>query len=234
MVQNEKTLSLGEISSLLMVGTPVEVQLPAFDIYSSPVYTSEIVNRNSEILYLKYPESKGERLDIESERPILVRFSHGDAPYACTCRTLGVYEPLDALMVSYPYRAEPFQRRDFVRIDAVLPVTLTLQEKNQPAVVISAFTANISGGGMLVKLDRELPLYSEVKVVITFPKDHEREREELLFLNAQVYRRIHSSFGFRTSFRFQNTSAASQQQLIRFIFDFQRKIIQSRKHLEDI
>jgi c-di-GMP-binding flagellar brake protein YcgR len=116
-----------------------------------------------------------------------------------------VLEPLD----------EPLgmQRRNFVRVDAILPVVF--EPEDGPPV--RGTTLDLSGGGMRGQVTSPLPDGSAVRVTIDLPTG------ESIGCVASTIRCIE---GDVYAFEFAEIGGADRERLIRFVFAYQRERLQ--------
>jgi hypothetical protein len=110
----------------------------------------------------------------------------------------------EILRIRIAGEAERIQRREWVRVDAIVPVTVTpIDEEGGGATT----TANISGGGLMVKDPWNLPLGTDVR----FELEAGAERVAGL---ARVVRAVE---GHHKGLRIDNLSRADEDRLIRFV-----------------
>jgi hypothetical protein len=146
----------------------------------------------------------GQPLLLEYASPRGLVRAHGEA----------VFEGRDLLSFRVSASPEPLQRREFVRVDAVAPVTLTIDETE---VLVGTHALEVSGGGML--LARPAPLSVGTGV---------RFRLELSAEEAPIEghgRVIRVEGEGQPVVVFDQVSAGDRQRLIRFVFERQRSAL---------
>jgi hypothetical protein len=118
----------------------------------------------------------------------------------------------EILRVRIAGEAERIQRREWVRVDAIVPITVTpVGEPGGGATT----TANISGGGMLVKDPWDLPLGTDVR----FELEAGPDRVAGL---ARVVREVDAD---HKGLRIENLSRADEDRLIRFVRERERSAL---------
>lgn len=80
--------------------------------------------------------------------------------------------PLPVWIASPPRNIRKIQQRAFVRIDAVLPVTMEFEDETEADSMrlLKAFTRDISGGGMQVISKEPIQLGSQLQLQIELPE----------------------------------------------------------------
>ncbi|PKL74830.1 MAG: hypothetical protein CVV27_18520 [Candidatus Melainabacteria bacterium HGW-Melainabacteria-1] len=223
-----------DVLDLLQIGLPIEVQVPMPDSEQTNVYFSQIIDRDQARLHISAPQRSGQQIDILLDgEPIFLRFSHAGIAYTCACRKLGWHHDPEGMLISHPYQVERIQRRNFVRVRAELPVTLTLLDARIPDPVIRTRTTDLSGGGMMIVYDRDVPLYIDAQVQLTLPPESDSRGTvfDTLSLSAQICRSIACAEGFQIGLCFLNVAEKTQDRLVRFIFRHQREQIKDARHL---
>jgi c-di-GMP-binding flagellar brake protein YcgR len=117
-------------------------------------------------------------------------------------------EPLD--------EPTPTQRRDFVRVDALLPVIVELETQDP----VRGTTLDISGGGMRAVIPERLEDGEPVHVTIGLPNDAPIECEActLRLVDKETY-----------AFEFGEIDERDRERLIRFVFAYQRELLREGK-----
>ncbi|WP_281241473.1 flagellar brake protein [Sporomusa acidovorans] len=136
--------------------------------------------------------------------------------------------PLPVWVIALPYNIKKIQQRAFVRIDAVLPVQF--KEIINDEVLdetVSAFTKDISGGGVQMVTERRWPIGTRMLVTIDYPDIGP------LTIKSEVVR-VHQPQSELTVFwigiRFAEINEKDRNTIIRFIF--KKQLEQRRKGLE--
>jgi c-di-GMP-binding flagellar brake protein YcgR len=103
------------------------------------------------------------------------------------------------------------QRRDYVRAEAFVPVTITLAREN--AEPVTGITLDVSGGGLRARLPIAAAVDDIVRVAL------ELEEGEIAAV-ARITRRIDEN---TIAFQFTEISQPSREKLIRFVFAAHRR-----------
>lgn len=231
MSESAELLDIGQVLDLLRIGLPIEVQVPMPDPEQSNVFFSQIMDCDASSLQISAPQHRGQRVDILLDGdPIYLRFSHEGVAYTCECRKLGWVHQPEGMRVSLPEQIERIQRRHFVRVDAELPVTLMLQLPDGAEVLLQTRTTDLSGGGMLITAERELPLYLDAELILSLPPEQPGPQAELLRLKAQICRLLRKDERFQIGLSFMNISEPQRDRLIRYIFRYQRESLKAKPY----
>jgi hypothetical protein len=119
------------------------------------------------------------------------------------------------------------QKRSFVRLDVLLPVSFTLLADQAQRMRLSppslGFSINLSSGGMLLASDRELA--QGAKLMVSFPLLHGEPEAwceaEVLFTERQQEGAVRR---FLSHLLFSSPDQEFQDRVMQFIFDRQRKL----------
>lgn len=131
---------------------------------SYPCIVKEIT---AKALVLIAPVDKGEAVPINVGDEITVNYWLGTKLYTFRSEVVAVnQEYQQTITVAWPRKKEHLQRRNFLRVQAEIPVAFALVGGDD---IYHASTLNISGGGVLVKSPIQLKVNDELDIQLTIP-----------------------------------------------------------------
>ena len=132
-----------------------------------------------------------------------------------------------SLSVTRPRRVTRIQRRNFVRVEAELPLTLIIPQQDEKKLVIKSVTTDISGGGLLVFLSQFLQLFTELDVELEIPTGS--AKPVILKIQAQVCRntKIRDDF-YQIGLSFLDIEESDRDKIVKYIFKRMRELKQTR------
>jgi c-di-GMP-binding flagellar brake protein YcgR len=160
-------------------------------------------------LVLAVPDDRVRRF-ADHEVGIEKTTARGVQRYTGTLTVSGAKDEL--LTVSLAGDAERVQRRNFVRVDAVVPIKIVSLEKGVTAGETT--TLNVSGCGVLVKDKWRLPLGVDVRLEITLEAGAEPIRA--------LGRIVRFSSEEEKGIRIEDMTRADEDRLIKFIRERER------------
>jgi hypothetical protein len=191
---------------LLEPGEQVSVVLP--HVGGLPA-TVESISGSSVKLVLAVPDDRVKRLGGE-EVAIEKTTARGVQRFTGLLTVGGAKGEL--LTITVEGDAERVQRRNFVRVDAVVPIKIISLEKGVTAGETT--TLNVSGSGVLVKDKWRLPLGVDVRLEITLEQDAEPIRA--------LGRVVRFSAEDEKGIRIEDMSRSDEDRLIKFIRERER------------
>lgn len=167
-------LSLPHLSQPLKLWEKLELVAGEGD--ETGIYTARIEDFIAQGIVISSPEFiKGHSLLRENAK-VLIVFTKDDAAYQCYSRIKRY--PIDGknfYLLSKPSKTKRIQRRQFVRVDmlkhleyAILSPVIDWENYADHLEWISTTTENMSGGGVMIKMDEELELENRVFIKIDF------------------------------------------------------------------
>ncbi|HEY9842167.1 MAG TPA: flagellar brake protein, partial [Candidatus Obscuribacterales bacterium] len=169
---------LSEKFEFLALGLPIEVELQGMT-DQNDLYFSQIMDVGNESMLISIPQRQGRIAShLYPGDHVLLRVLLQDAHYSCNCRMLSWQEQPQGLFVSLPSQVQRIQRRNFVRVDAELPIHLTLFDPNQPdqpdQIIgnIDSSTTDLSGGGLMAISEFEVAIDTLAEGKIYIPPEN--------------------------------------------------------------
>jgi c-di-GMP-binding flagellar brake protein YcgR len=169
-------------------------------------------------LVLAVPDERVRRF-ADHEVGIEKTTARGVQRYTGTLTVSGAKDEL--LTVSLAGDAERVQRRNFVRIDAVVPIKIISLEKGVTAGETT--TLNVSGSGVLVKDKWRMPLGVDVRLEITLEAGAEPIRA--------LGRVVRFSSEVEKGIRIDDMSRTDEDRMIKFIRERERAALRLARGL---
>lgn len=167
-------LSLPRLSQPLKLWEKLELVAGEGD--ETGIYTARIEDFIAEGIVISSPEFVRGHSLLRENADVLIVFTKNDAAYQCHSRIKRY--PLDGknfYLLSKPNKTKRVQRRQFVRVDmlehlefAVLSPVMDWENYAERLQWLRTTTENMSGGGVMIKMDMELELEDRVFIKIDF------------------------------------------------------------------
>lgn len=191
-------------------------------------YNSRIEDIENDVLMLAMPMDKGYPVLPESGSIIAGKIVGGGAFYQFEMVYLGERsKPIFVWLVKIPEQIKRFQQREFVRVNVSLKGSVQCEDEAELENLLpaeSAIIQNISGGGAQIALARSLEIGSRLYLSFQLPDVGViRVYSEVVRADEMVDQ--HYVFAVR----FLNLSEKTRVQVIRYIFDCQRKLLRVKK-----
>ncbi|WP_110953253.1 flagellar brake protein [Anaerosinus massiliensis] len=222
MVDRQKFLPSG----ILEIGQCVEVSVTTDT--ENHKYTSRIEEYDSQNLILAMPMVKGYPIIPMFGSDVCVRFVKNQTSYRFT--SVYIDKKAGAVpvwIIKMPEDIEKVQLREFVRVDALLPLKVQLEdEKHNLLPPISCYIKDVSGGGVQLVMKQIVQPGQKIYIDAQFPEVGN------LQTYCEVVRAIEvnkSDKIFWIGTKFVDLSEAIRTKLIRFIFKRQRELLQKQR-----
>lgn len=187
-------------------------------------YPSRIEEITGNVLYLAVPIRSGELVPLRTGETIRVSYVDKDNAYSFVTRVLGrKIDPIPVLIVERPQTITRIQRRNFVRIEASLPIYFQLLEE-ETGEIGEGRTVDISGGGVLFTTRAGwIRANHLLRVRVDLPQ------LEPVVCIARVIRvgqnRISGVVYNQVACKFEDLREGQRDTIIKFIFERQRELI---------
>lgn len=185
-------------------------------------YTSTVRRVDRRGVLIDVPRVDGDELSLTVGEDVLLFTQYHGRTYQFTTKVL---ESGLQLLVDHPGEANRMERRSFYRLLITIPVVSAevIHETGSPEEV-EAMIVDISGGGVRLRIDHDLPEGTVLGLVIVLG-------DQRLRLDARIVHR--STVGGRgrsvrheSQCEFVDISRADQDRIVRFIFEKQREYSQ--------
>ena len=221
-----------KIDEYIVIGLPLEVDIPKWDrkrkVELSDIYFSQLMDFDDDSLYISLPQRQGSLMpSFGKGTEITIRFPLKDAIYTGITEIIKWEKSPQSLSVTRPRRVTRIQRRNFVRVEAELPLTLIIPQQDEKKLVIKSVTTDISGGGLLVFLSQFLQLFTELDVELEIPTGS--AKPVILKIQAQVCRntKIRDDF-YQIGLSFLDIEESDRDKIVKYIFKRMRELKQTR------
>lgn len=187
-------------------------------------YWSRVEAIDNGALIVAAPMKHGTPVWAPRGTKVRVDIPHEGKRYSFRASVLKVAQgDLSTWTISYPEKLESINLRAFFRLDVSLEAMLRVSEEE--ADWCKCLVTNLSGNGLLLSVTREFPaeVGSEVVIRLALPD------EELMELPGQVVRRlevVNAPELVQLAVHFPEIKPLTQDQIMRYIFEQQRKLRQ--------
>lgn len=213
------------------LGTRLELEL--FDTNGEKVgrtYVSQLLEHNDDnLLVISAPIFEARLVYIPDNMPIRLTFvhnRHGLLGFSAIVRSKEYRGNIAVMIVEPDSDIKNIQRRMNYRLDIVLDMLLWLPTPNEKNP-IAAYTKNISGSGLCVISEIDIPKHTEVKIEMNMSTDLIIHAKCVILRNIPT--KLRKGNGYELGMFFTDIPMKSQDALIKFIFDRQRMMIKKEK-----
>lgn len=217
-INAEKIIKIGQCLSIIMDGKEGGIV----------TYSSRIEDIENNVLVLAMPMDKGYPILPEIGSMITGKIFDSGAFFQFDTIYIGKKaDPIPVWLVKMPEQVKRYQQREFVRVNVLIRASVQCEEEDELENLLPAEPANIrnlSGGGAQIALDRQLDINSKLYLSFQLP-DIGMIRVYSEVVRADEMVRNHYVFAVR----FLNLSEKTRVQLIRYIFDCQRKLLRVKR-----
>lgn len=184
----------------------------------------------SDNMVIAMPMSKGYPVMLQRGDIFFGRTVNNQAAFEFTSSLLSKQiKPLPVWTIALPYNIKKIQQRAFVRIDLVIPVQVRaiLEDGVLDETVISAFTKDISGGGVQIVTSHLWEIGTKLMVTIHYPQIGSFTFKSDV---VRVYQPQSELTVFWVGIRFLEIAETDRGNIIRLIF--KKQLEQRRKGIE--
>jgi c-di-GMP-binding flagellar brake protein YcgR len=199
-------------------------------------YASRVENISGGDIVIRWPNSRGAFAPLQNSDILCIFFIKGSDVFAIDARILKLMpNPNSLVVVRCEGQIRKIQRRDYVRVPAMIDVRLTTHlvkagatDKERIAYIITTTTVDISGGGFSIHWDTPLQMGSLYDVKMKIPT-----LEQPLLLMAKVVRmepalnRLNKTY-YDIGFDFTLLDEKVRRQIIKYVFRFEQNSLARR------
>lgn len=189
-------------------------------------YSSRVEDIEDNILVLAMPMDKGYPIIPEAGTMVTGRIVDERAAYKLDTIYLGKRaNPIPVWLVKMPETMKRYQQREFVRIDVLLNGSVQCEDDDENLLPVEPVSIrNLSGGGAQLAFNRKVSIGKRLYLSCTIPGIG------LLRVYSEVVRTDEMINQYHVfAVKFLNMSEKVRVQLIRYIFDCQRKLLRHKK-----
>jgi len=192
-------------------------------------YLSRVEEIGEKEIKVAIPVEKGTIVPLRLKTPVTITFLTKDAVHSGQTFIIGrTLHPIPVLILLMPEKFKRIQRRDYVRIEARLPVQVQIKENDEESMSLSACTANISGGGMMLVIQQEdlaIPLNSTLEVTIEIPEENQIIQAVGQVVRSQTIKStINDNDELIIGIKFTLIEEKAREQIISYVFKRQREL----------
>lgn len=208
----------------MKIGGTLTFELTSKTLKNTNPYRCKIIEKNNDFFWIDYPidTATNQTTTFPDGTHLNVSFV-GDDNAVYTFQTILIQkdtlENIPAFLLHYPKTMERLQRRNYIRIDTALDISMKVSEK----ISFTSVTKDISGGGVaaIIPNDTRLSVDSFVDVWIVLPMGEEK----LTYIEAtmQVIRMSYQSDQTIVSMEFIDLSNRFREKIMQFCFKKERE-----------
>jgi c-di-GMP-binding flagellar brake protein YcgR len=224
----ETPLRLKDRLQITIKGTAAEI---------STIYASRVENISGSDIVIRWPNLRGVRALLQDNNFLCILFTRGSEVFEIDARVLKLMAyPNSLVLVRCDGQPRKIQRRDYVRVPAMIDVHLTARlvkanatAEERAVYVITTTTVDISGGGFNIRHGMPLQMGSLYDLKMTIPT-----LEQSLSLTAKVVRmepgfnRMNRTY-YDIGFDFIRLDEKFRRQIIKYVFQFQQNALARRR-----
>lgn len=212
----------------IQIGTRLELEL--LDEYQERVgqlYISQLLEvQESGTIVISAPIYEARLIFIPAYKTIRLAFIHNELGllgFLATVLENDLKDKIAVLVVRPETELFKMQRRKYYRLDFLKDITVRISGRkatdiNKPN--IRAFTKNISGSGMCIVTDTDIPRKSELEVELNLSEDVTIKAKCEVVRNSWF--EVMKSKSYELGLQFTLISKSDQNNLIKFIYEQQR------------
>jgi c-di-GMP-binding flagellar brake protein YcgR len=199
----------------------------------STTYVSRVENISGSDIAIQWPNSHGVRAPLQDNNLLCIYFIKGSEAFEIDARVVKLMPYLHHLvLIRCEGQLRKIQRRDYVRVPAMIDVHLTARvvmvsatARERAASAVTTTTADISGGGFSIHHDLPLQMGTLYDVKMTIPT-----LEKPLSLTAKVVRmervlnRMNRTY-YDIGFDFVMLDEPVRRQVVKYVFRFQQNML---------
>ncbi|MDH7576742.1 MAG: PilZ domain-containing protein [Bacillota bacterium] len=218
------------IKEELRINQRVEILLQnsAYDSNYAGSYPSRVEEILSDKIFFAAPIKKGIPIPLRKGDPITVNYWGQTAGYSFTTKVIETRfkRVLPVIIVERPKKVTRIQRRNFLRIPAVLPLTFSIlegPERVSRPEIFHTETVDLSGGGAMIKTPVKLSKDEYLEMELTLP------RKGTINIVGRVVRTQETKKGstgliYLTGIDFEVIDESDRDKIIAFVFERQREL----------
>lgn len=203
----------------IKVMQPVSLRIPPAEAW----YPSLILDfTEQEELVVGTPAEKGEELEVPPGTELMVEVILVDGVRQFRTRVRRRAGAPGSLHLDWPAEATRIQRRDNVRVDAMVRAEATIPASgDEPKRTLPGFTIDVSAGGVRLNLAERVPDDTPIEMKLVLPEVGERECRGRV-LRSGERKEAQGGTRYWNAVEFTDISEAVRRDITKFVFDVQR------------
>lgn len=184
-------------------------------------YRTRIEEMGKRILSIGVPVAQGQFIPLREGTKMELIFVDEISAYSFSTSVIKrLLHPIPTFIVEFPDRISKIQRRQYVRIPLIRPLSYRILEKEGISEEKSGFTNDLSGGGMLIKVEEKLTSQTIIWIKTTIGPD-DIEIPGIVIRSAKE----DNKESYEVSVQFHEISERTRDKIIGYVFDIQREMI---------
>lgn len=181
-------------------------------------YRTRIEEVGEKIVSVGAPYDQGEIVPLREGTKIQIIFWDETAAYSFEAVIMQrIAVPVPIFILELPHSVQKVQRRNFVRVPAVFPVSFQLVTREGLSDTQKAMMLDLSGGGMRFSTKERVEDKSILYVHLTLPNGEMKTPVRVCRVEW-----MENANRYRTSVEFHDLSERERDKIIRCVFDIQR------------
>jgi c-di-GMP-binding flagellar brake protein YcgR len=216
----------GYLLPSLTINKLIEIQVAS--ISSTISYKSRVEEIDARGIWIANPTFQGSLVLISVGEEIIATYGDDLCIYSFSSTVLSIArEPLPMLLLAQPEpkKVTRIQRRDFVRVPAILPVEFGIISPDQDLTAIKTYKANtidISGGGL--KLLTNILVKERDLLQLTLFLEGEAMILSGIVIRANIEVEEDNPKPASVGVQFVNIHESDRDKVVKFVFDWQRQM----------
>lgn len=206
----------------LKVNQPVEIELPEI---SKASYRSRVEGILINKITLAAPLKQGQIVSLSPGTPVKVIYSDQMAIYSFVSQVISLNRQTPpTVTLGEPYDFQRTQRRNFVRLDAILSITITQVDEDYKPVgeTFSGTTVDLSGGGAMFVCNTKLKFGDSLDTMI-YLSDNDSVKA-VSKVTRFVENLPNAKQKYSVGLEFTVIEESERDKIIKFIFNKQREM----------
>jgi len=212
----------------IRIGTRLELELlKNVEEEAGQIYISQLLEiQESGIIVVSSPIHESRLIFIPKQERIRLAFVHNEyglLGFTATVISTEFKDKIAVLVVQPVTELFKLQRRKYFRLDYLIDIKIQLNGKkpnNKSEAPIRAFTKNISGSGLCIVTDTDIPKNTELQVELKLAEDITITAKCVVVRNSWF--EVMKSKSYELGVHFTDISKKDQDILIKYIYEQQR------------
>jgi c-di-GMP-binding flagellar brake protein YcgR len=218
----------------LQINERIQVTLKDSEEAVPTTYYSRVEDFRETDFVIGWPTSRGLRAPAHSDTVLVISFVTGTAVYAVDASIVErILDPIPLLVVRPLTPFRNIQRREYVRVLAMVDVELTSQTvvfggeegKTPMPLIISTRTFNLSGGGFAIHYPRPIQIDLIFDVKVKLPGRAEPLLAEVKVVRCEAGPDVTKERYYDVGFAFVHMSEAIRRHFVSYVFKVQQSSI---------
>ncbi len=208
------------------------LQVSFMDRKSAQGYSSRVEDLDGVKICIAWPTENGLRVSVRAGEEVFLSFTREDAAYGVRAKVeKTVNEPLPVVVVEPVGPVTRTQRRDFVRVNASIPVEMIgvpgPSEETPVVLLIKTRTLDVSGGGFSLYYKDAVPSGTVFETRFSLPGIAEEFHLHAKLVRCQRRSDAQGNRIHRLGLIFLDMPESNRSRIIRFVFSVQKSAVRT-------